>query len=422
MLPHLILVLLVLPRRIVGFVARRTEAGRDCDDGEDCVALESCQDWCDKLHGEGIHSQETRQMLNDNLCGFKDQSNAKICCKKEKVTQQNSCNEFANFETSFNPHKCGKVFEGATRVANGEDVPSPGAWPWTARLLYPGNERSPEKTWCGGALVSRKHIITAAHCIMTPKTGKPIAVVLGEVDITTEYDCMDTGDKCGANGTQGMECYNNVLCAEPAVKYSVKTISVAPNYVERGGGEQFGRRFPINDIAVVELEEEVGFTNNIRPACLPHQHSGKPFDYPSSPMVLTGWGNEVGGLGAPSSSAVLQMLTGLRESPLEDTEDQNGCKTNLGLPLLESQMCIESSDSLTNSNACRGDSGGPVLLLHRESEHDPGYWQLVGVISFGNGRCGSNSPLVVTRVGEPDTLAWIKKTIGEEILPAYPTL
>ena len=128
-------------------------------------------------------------------------------------------------------------------------------------------------------------------------------------------------------------------------------------------------------------------------------------------MVLKGWGNEVAGFGAPSSSTVLQMLPDLREIPLEDTKDLDGCKTRLGLPLLKSQMCIESSGT---SNACKGDSGGPVSMQHREHKHDPGFWQLVGVISFGNGRCGSKIPLVVTRVGDPATLAWIKETIGEK--------
>jgi len=413
MLPRLFLHI-ILPSLAIGIGGRRTSAGQDCNDGKECVLMESCQDWCDQLQGTGISSQETRRMVNDNLCGFLG-SDAKICCRKEKVTQQTSCDAPPRLETlklRDSKYECGIQGDFQdTRVANGEDVPRPGAWPWMARLMYAANNESPEKTWCGGALVSRRHIITAAHCVEIPKIGKPVAVVLGELDITTEYDCMDTSERCGANGTLGLECYDSVLCAEPAVKYSVKTITVAPNYDEKGGGERFGRRFTINDVAVIELEEEVNFTNLVRPVCLPNPE--KPFDYPSSPMVLKGWGNDVAGLGAPSSSPVLQMLRGLREIPLEDSKDLAGCKTKLGLPLLESQMCIESSETSVNSNACKGDSGGPVSLLHRERKHDPGRWQLVGVISFGNGRCGSNSPLVVTRVGEPATLAWIKETIRD---------
>ena len=411
MLPQLVLILLVLPFQLLS--GRRTEAGRDCNAVEDCVPKESCQDWCDQFEEAGIRSQETRRMINDNLCGFRDRIHPKICCRKEKVTQKTSCDASPTIETKY---ECGIPGDlQGTRVANGEDVPSPGEWPWMARLLYSANEESPEKTWCGGALVSRRHIITAAQCIEDPKIGKPVAVMLGDVDITTEYDCVDTSDLCGANGTQGQECWKKGECAKPAVKYGVKTITVAPNYEEK---EHSGRRFPINDIAVIELEEEVNFTNSVRPACLPD--SEKPFDPPSH-MVLKGWGNTVAGLGAPSSSTVLQMLRGLREISLEDTKDDSGCKTKLGLPLLESQMCIESSENSINSNACKGDSGGPVSLLHRESEHDIGFWQLVGVISFGSPPCGSNSPLVVTRVGEPATLAWVKEIIREKGLPSTPS-
>merc|ERR1712032_292019 len=293
------ILLVVLPSQILGF-SHRLEAGRDCDFVEEsCVLKESCQDWCEQLGRGGIRSQETRQMLNNNLCGFRGRD-AKICCRKEKVTQQLSCDApTPETQTLLTPprtpqrpsqHECGVPGDiQDTRVANGIPVPSPGAWPWMARLLYSANEKSPEKT------------------------------------------------------------------------------------------------------------------------------SEKAFDYPSSPMVLKGWGNEVEGIGAPNSSRVLQMLPKLRETPLEDTEDLSGCKTLLGLPLLDSQMCIEGpEDSELNSNACQGDSGGPVSQLLRESKGEAGHWQLVGVISFGKGPCGSKTPLVVTRVGEPATLAWITETIGEK--------
>ena len=158
MLPQLIL--LLLHSVTLGLSARRHEAGQDCDDGKECVLMESCRDWCDQLQGAGIGSQETRRMLNDNLCGFRG-SDAKICCRKEKVTQQVSCEKKlapqrlppTTSSPTITPQKefeCGVPGDFQdVRVSGGEDVPGPGAWPWMARLLYSANEKSPEKTWCG---------------------------------------------------------------------------------------------------------------------------------------------------------------------------------------------------------------------------------------------------------------------------------
>ena len=110
------------------------------------------------------------------------------------------------------------------------------------------------------------------------------------------------------------------------------------------------------------------------------------------------------GLREVQSATVLQEIRGLRETPLEQ------CRRDLRLPLASHHMCVWSK----RAQACGGDSGGPVT-----EELSGGVWILAGVVSFARSSiCGANSPLVVTRVGEPGVLAWVKDEVGRD-LPKY---
>uniref|UniRef100_A0ABD2WB05 Peptidase S1 domain-containing protein n=1 Tax=Trichogramma kaykai TaxID=54128 RepID=A0ABD2WB05_9HYME len=62
------------------------------------------------------------------------------------------------------------------RILGGEDA-EPNQAPWMAAIVRFGNE-----VFCGGTLITRKHILTAAHCISPYKT-KDITVMLGTPDL-----------------------------------------------------------------------------------------------------------------------------------------------------------------------------------------------------------------------------------------------
>lgn len=67
-------------------------------------------------------------------------------------------------DDSLLPHnfECGAQFE--NRVF-GSDITNLGEFPWMALLLY----NSSRKYGCGGALISKRYVLTAAHCISGQK-------------------------------------------------------------------------------------------------------------------------------------------------------------------------------------------------------------------------------------------------------------
>merc|ERR1711915_943394 len=111
---------------------------------------------------------------------------------------------------------------------------------------------------CGGTIINKRYVITAAHCLfegttqMKPETHN-LAVILGEHNIC---DGVNEGGK--------------------GIK--VEKVFIRSDY---GQGA--------NDFAILRLAQEIQFTKNIKPACLPETNTK---DYSGLMATVSGWGGK----------------------------------------------------------------------------------------------------------------------------------
>jgi len=383
--------------------------GRDvvktCPSGESCVAFSHCRKWCQKAeNGQIGRDLAVRRDLKSSTCNFIGFL-PYLCCPQSSISQQKLClfdpqdrqpapSGYPEPRRIIRPtndrksdaasHQCGQVQREQGLRCVGCNSTSPGDWPWMARLLY--KNRDIAETSCGGVLVSSRHVITAAHCVVLGQV--PDMVALGDSDISTEFDCLD-----GENGCQvaGRRCFRSGVCAPRHVEVPVRAVSKHPNF------EYCQDCVPDNDIAVIVLDDLVRFSTFIQPVCLSALPDEKA---PHGPLVMTGWGNTQGGLSSPVPARVLQQL-------VLEVVDLQKCGEIWKTKLLSSQICASSGTA--GQAPCQGDSGGPLV---RQVDRVKEIWELVGVVSFGPGMCGNaDHPVVFTRIfGQ--LLEWVRGVVG----------
>merc|ERR1712115_232683 len=215
------------------------------------------------------------------------------------------------------------------RIVGGQEAEQH-EYPWQVGLV----SRNGKTPWCGGTLISDRHILTAAHCTAS-KTPASIQILLGEHrtndDVFTRVD--------------------------------VSKINDDPNY-----------SFPYGDFSILTLTKPVTFTSSIRPACLP---STTDKTYAGELATVTGWGTLSSGGNQP---------TVLMEVDVTVTTNEY-CNMVYG-SINDLHICAMDP----GKDACQGDSGGPLIVKENDR------WTLIGVVSFGYGCAQPDIPGVYARI------------------------
>ncbi|KAL2743597.1 chymotrypsin-2-like isoform X1 [Vespula maculifrons] len=216
------------------------------------------------------------------------------------------------------------------RIAGGEDSDSK-EFPFQVSLRY-----SDAVHICGGALISERHVLSAAHCVC---------------ELFEEpYDDLSV-----VTGTRNVKRGGQVQ--------RVKNVHCHPDYV-------FGAENSwTHDLVVLTLSENVTLSSKQNLIDLPASDTPENVS-----AILTGWGRRHS-LGPLSN--VLQKVT-LTTITNED------CQKYYNNTILPSQLCTLEHKGV---GACKGDSGSPLTYND----------QIVGIFSWTK-PCAVGSPDVYTRI------------------------
>jgi len=209
-------------------------------------------------------------------------------------------------------------------------------WPFMVAIVM----KNGNLPTCGGALISDRHVLTAAHCFHGNKNKDTLQVLVGEhkikdqeaTRIDMENVLVDEWDKVSAN----------------------------------------------RDLAIVTLKEPVTKSDKVQPVCLASDNSN---DYQGKTVTLKGWGVlKKGGkadVDQPDNLQQIEMKVISKEDCLFDLHRMSNFdgKNMEGLweKLPSRIMCVQDP----TKTVCHGDSGGPVALKEN------GKWKLVAVVSQG---------------------------------------
>ncbi|XP_026492026.2 CUB and peptidase domain-containing protein 2-like isoform X3 [Vanessa tameamea] len=243
-----------------------------------------------------------------------------------------------------------------------------GNWPWHAAIYR--NHRLSVQYICGGSLISKLLVLTAAHCVTineVPVNHESLGVVLGKTSLLT-----------------------NEITSQERKVYQVIV------------HDDFKKKALDNDIALLKLSAEAIFNNYVQPACLWLDAVYDQLDSYEVTGTVVGWGID------QSDS----LSNDLHEATIPTVPTLTCILYD---PIFYSNILNEKKFCAGNANgtaACNGDSGGGFVVFVSDTkdsslkiDYQTGAWYVKGIVSVTLARkdssiCEPNAYTVYTDVAK----------------------
>lgn len=248
----------------------------------------------------------------------------------------------------------------ASRVVGGNDS-YVGEFPWAVSIRRNGGHH------CGGVIIAKRWILTAAHCVQN-RSPSNFIVRIGEFHLHRhDYHSKD---------------------------YSIEKIIIHEDYngIIKANTQTVNRA----DIALLKTRNDILFSEHAWPVCVP----SSDVNFGGQQAVVVGWGKN-----NEKSDVYSDILQKAHLSIIDNKVCQSWYKTaGRKIPIHDQVICAGYQDG--GRDACHGDSGGP--LLYKLSDH----WAVVGIVSTGIGCARPLLPGLYSRVSS--YVDWISRYLSEK--------